>query len=216
MKKMIFVLALMLGFGMVNAQEKTARDYKIEGADALKTKDYKTAMTAFEQAIKLYEENNKPDTSLYFNVGYCAYKTKDYPKAISYFDRSIELGYKVCKAKFLKVAILKKQKKSEEMLALAEEGSKSCVKMRPKFNKIIAGYHKKVALKSFNKASKKLAATNKYAKTNVKKFKSEMLKVQKLFKAALPLLEKAKTYSPKDKSILDAITQTKKVIATKY
>ena len=215
MRRMIFVLALLVGFGVMNAQDKTARDFKIEGADALKTKDYTAALPAFEQAIKLYEADSKPDTTLYFNAGYCAYKTKDYAKANTFFDKSIELGYKKCKAKYLKVAILKKEKKSDEMLVLAEDGASSCAKMKPKFTKIIAGHHKKVALKSFNNASKKLAKTNALAKSNPKKFKTEMIKIQQLFKEVLPLLEKAKSYKA-EQSILDAIDQAQKVLATKY
>jgi tetratricopeptide (TPR) repeat protein len=215
MRRMIFALALLIGFSVMNAQDKTARDFKIEGAEAYKAKDYAAALPAFEQAIKLYEADSKPDTTLYFNAGYCAYKTKDYTKASTYFDKSIELGYKKCKAKFLKVAILKKEKKSDEMLVLAEDGANTCPKMKPKFTKIIAGHHKKVALKSFNAASKKLAKTNAYAKTNPKKFKSEIVKVQQMFKKTLVLLEKAKSYKA-EQSILDAIEQAQKVIATKY
>jgi len=125
------------------------------------------------------------------------------------------LNYKVCKAKLLLTSILKKQKKTEEMLVMAEEGAKTCPKNRAKFNKIIAGHHKKVALKAYNKASKKLTKVNALAKSNPAKFKTEMVKVQKMFKSALLLLEKAKTYKA-EQAITDAITQSKKVIATKY
>ncbi len=215
MRKIAFLLVLLVGFGAVNAQEKSARDFKIEGADAYKAKDYATALTAFEQAIKLYEADNDADTTLYFNAGYCAYKTKDFEKANGYMKTSIELNYKVCKAKLLLTSILKKQKKTSEMLVMAEEGAKTCPKNRAKFNKIIAGHHKKVALKAYNNASKKLAKVNTLAKSNPAKFKTEMIKVQKMFKNALTLLEKAKSYKA-EQAIIDAITQSKKVIATKY
>jgi tetratricopeptide (TPR) repeat protein len=215
MRKIAFLLVLLVGFGVINAQEKSARDFKIEGADAYKAKDYSTALSAFEQAIKLYETDNDADTSLYFNAGYCAYKTKDFEKANAYMNTSIKLNYKVCKAKLLMTSILKKQKKTSEMLVMAEEGAKNCPKNRAKFNKVIAGYHKKVALKAYNKASKKLTKVNALAKSNPNKFKSEMIKVQKMFNTALVLLEKAKSYKA-EQAIIDAITQSKKIIATKY
>ena len=215
MRKIAFLLVLLVGFGVINAQEKSARDFKVEGAAAYKSKDYTTALNAFEQAIKLYETDNDADTSLYFNAGYCAYKTKDFEKANNYMNTSIKLNYKVCKAKLLMTSILKKQKKTSEMLAMAEEGAKTCPKNSAKFNKIIAGHHKKVALKAYNKASKKLKKVNALAKSNPAKFKSEMKKVQKMFKTALALLKKAKTYKA-EQAIIDAIAQSEKVIETKY
>ena len=215
MRKIVFVLSfLVIGAGMLNAQEKSAKDFKIEGAAAYKQKDYKTALVAFEQAIKLYEADNNIDTTLYFNAGYCAYKTKDYDKAFDYLNTSLKMNYKPCTSKLLIATVLKKKNKAEEMLAMAEEGMNTCPKQKSKFKKLIAGHHKKVALKAYNKASQKLAEINSLATTNPAKYKTEMKKVQQMFKKALVLLEKAKSYK-EDQAILDAITQSEKIINTK-
>ena len=102
MKRIFFVLVLIISVTTLFAQDKSAKDYKIEAAEAYKAKDYQTGLSSFEKAIQLYEADGKIDTTLYYNAAICAIKVKEYPKAVTYFDRSVDLDYKPCKSKLYK------------------------------------------------------------------------------------------------------------------
>ena len=46
-----FSFLMMMGFGALNAQDKSAVEYKNEGNTAYNAKDYKKALGLYEQAI---------------------------------------------------------------------------------------------------------------------------------------------------------------------
>jgi len=207
MRKLVLSVVLIFGVAMVNAQDKTAKEYKIEGADAYKAKDYQKGLAAFETAIKLYEKEGKTDTTLYYNAGICAYKVKEYDKAVGYFDKAISLNYKSCKAHLYKANILNKQKKYDEMQKICEAGISKCPKYKSKFDKILFNYNLKQGIGIYNAAAKKQSAAAQYATSNPDKYKSEMTKVNAEFKRALPYLEKAHSLNSSDETCKKALKE---------
>ena len=109
---------------IVNAQDKTAADFRKEGKDAYRSKDYKTAYAAFKNAIEANKKNGVVDTSLFYNTGYCAYKSKKYADASGYFTKSIELGYKKEKSYIFAANSYKKAKDYEALDATLEKALK--------------------------------------------------------------------------------------------
>jgi len=207
MKKLVLAVILLFGITLVNAQEKTAKEYKIEGVDASKAKDFQKGLTAFETAITLYEKEGKTDTALYYNVGVCAYKVKEYDKAVSYFDKTINLNYKSCNAYLYKANILNKQKKYDEMQKVCATGTSRCPKYQSKFNKILFNYNLKTGIGIYNTAAKKQSAAAQYASSKPDKYKSEMTKVKSEFKKALPYLEKAHKLNASDETCKKALKE---------
>ena len=207
MRKLVLAVVLIFGVALVNAQDKTAKEYKIEGADAYKAKDYQKGLTAFETAINLYEKEGKTDTTLYYNAGICAYKVKEYDKSVSYFDKAIDLKYKTCNAYLYKSNILKKQKKYEEMVEICNLGISKCPKYKSKFDKMLFNYNLKTGIGIYNTAAKKQSAAAQYATTNPEKYKSEMVKVKSEFKKSIPYLEKAHSLNSSDETCKKALKE---------
>lgn len=213
MKRVLLSIVLVLSVVLLNAQDKSAKDYKIEGADAYKAKDYQTGLNSFEQAIKLYEADGKTDTSLYFNAAICALKVKDYDKSISFFDRSIELDYKSCKSQYYKATVLKKRKDYATMETVCNDGIEKCSNYKDKMNDLLFQYYLKSGLDIFNGAAKMQADITPLASSEPDKYKAEMENVKAEFGKSLPMLEKAQAISPDDENCNKAIAQAKEIMA---
>ncbi len=205
MRKLIVLAVMVFAVSFVQAQDKTAKEYKIEGADAYKAKEFQKGLDSFEKSIAMYEAEGKTDTSLYYNAGVCAYKVKSYDKAMVYFNKSLDLKYKSCNAMLYKANALKKQKKYDEMEAVCNEGISKCSRSQEKFNSILFKYYLKSGLSIYNNAAKMQSAANQYASTNQAKFDTEMVKVKNEFKRSLPMLEKAHEIDPDDANCKNAL-----------
>ena len=110
MKKLLVIAVLIFGISTIYAQDKTAADFRKEGKDAYRSKDYKTAFVAFKNAIEANKKAGVVDTSLFYNTAYCSYKSKKYSDASGYFMKSIELGYKKEKSYIFAANSIKKQR----------------------------------------------------------------------------------------------------------
>lgn len=212
MKRFLFVFVLVTGVTLLNAQEKSAKDYKIDGAEAYKAKDYKKGLSDFEQAIKLYEAEGKTDTSLYYNAAVCAIKIDNYDKAVSYFDKSIALDYKTCKSKLYKANCLLRLEKDDEMETLCLDGSQTCPRYKSKFNELLFQRYMKAGLEIFNDAAKKQADITPMATTDPDKYTAEMEKVKDEFRKSLPNLEKAHEIDPTDENCKKALKQAYEIL----
>jgi hypothetical protein len=218
MKKLLITILLLLATGitfLTYAQEKTAKEYKIEGKNAADAKDFEKGYSSFVQAIKLYEANGKTDTTLYFNAGYCALKTSKYEESLPYFSRSIELGYKSCNAMLYKANALKELKRNTELEQVCTQGKSSCKENSDKFNELLFAYYLKSGLDIFNNAAKMQADITPLAKTDAEKYKSEMVKVKAEFTKSLPMLEKAHSLIPADENCKKALRQAYELLEMK-
>ena len=207
MKKLLFAVVLVIGITSLNAQDKTAKDYKIEGADAYKAKDYAKGLSSFEKSIQMYEAEGKIDTTLYYNAAICAIKVKEYQKSVDFFNKSIGYDYKTCKSTLYKANALDKLENYEEMETVCTEGVTQCPKYKSKFNEIVFNYYLKSGLEVFNEAAKMQSVATPLAQSNPDEYKAEMEKVKAKFNDSLPMLEKAHDLNPKDESCKNALKQ---------
>lgn len=207
MKKLLIAVVLVIGFTSLNAQDKTAKDYKIEGADAYKAKDYATGLSSFEKSIQMYEAEGKTDTTLYYNAAICAIKVKEYQKSVDFFNKSIEFGYKTCKANLYKANALNKLESYEEMETVCNESRTKCPKYKSKFDEIVFKYYLKSGLEIFNEAAQMQSTATPLAQSNPDQYKEEMVKVKAKFTESLPLLEKAHEIKPDDENCKKALKQ---------
>ncbi|HPE56435.1 MAG TPA: hypothetical protein P5514_14475 [Bacteroidales bacterium] len=212
MKSLLFAVILVLGISTLNAQDKSAKDYKIEAADAYKAKDYQKGLTSFEKSIQLYEADGKIDTTLYYNAAICAIKVEDYEKAVTYFTRSMELEYKSCKAQLYKANALKKLDRTDEMVTLCEDGLQNCQKYKTKFNELLFQNYLVAGLDIFNGAAKMQADITPLATSDPDKYTAEMEKVKAEFNKSLPLLEKAYAIDPADENVKKALKQAYEIL----
>jgi len=215
MKKLLIAFILLFGVSSMYAQDKSAKDYKIEGADAYKAKNYQAGFDAFEKSIQLYEADGKTDTTLYYNAAICAYKVKNYENAISYFNHSIELGYKTCKAELYKANAQKKLGNSDDMIATCESSKAKCPKYASKFDDLLFQHYLKSGLEIFNGASKMQADATPLAQSNAEQYKAEMVKVKAKFGESIPLLEKAHSIKADDKNCTMALKQVYELLDMK-
>ena len=215
MKKLLIAFILLFGVSSMYAQDKSAKDYKIEGADAYKAKDYHAGFDAFEKSIQLYEAEGKTDTTLYYNAAICAYKVKNYENALSYFDHSIELGYKTCKAELYKANAQRKLGNTDDMIATCKSSKAKCPKYASKFDDLLFQYYLKSGLEIFNGAAKMQADATPLAESNADQYKVEMEKVKTKFGESLPLLEKAHSIKADDKNCIMALKQVYELLDMK-
>ena len=216
MKKGILLFAVFIsGILLVSAQDKTAKEYKIEAAEAYKAKDYKKGLSSFEQSIALYEAEGKTDTTLYFNAGICALKIEDYEKSIKLFDKSIGFKYKTCKSMLYKATSLKKLERFAEMEEICNAGVTSCAENAADFNDLLFQYYLASGLDVFNAAAKKQAEVTPLAKTDAEKYKAEMEKVKAEFTKSLPMLEKANKINPANEDCKKALKQAYELLEMK-
>lgn len=207
MKKLLIGFVLLISATAIYAQEKSAKEYKIEAADAYKAKDYQTGLTSFEKSIQLYEADGKTDTTLYFNAAICAIKVKDYQKSVTYFDRSIALGYKVCKSKLYKANAQKGLGDYTAMESTCNDGLQSCSKEKTKFNDLLFQYYLKSGLDIFNNAAKMQADATPLAQSDPDAYTAAMVKVKAEFNSSIPMLEKAHNINPADENCKFALKQ---------
>lgn len=206
MNRIFFVFVMCIGFGVLNAQvvEKTFAELKNEGNAAITAKDYQKALDLYELA--LVKLGNEPivDTSMIYNMGYCAYSTKNYEKALKYFDQSISMNYKKVNSLVYKSDSYKAMKNDAESLKALEEAL-SIAPDDAKVKSKLAAYYVKAATSIYSKGSAiitkangeitagKLKTTDPAYITAEKKAKDE-------YNKAMPLIEKALTFDPANKT----------------
>ncbi len=174
----------------------------------IQKKDYANAVASYEQAIAA-EEGDKKD--LIFNAAVAAFRGELLDKAVDLFDKSVENDYKAETALYYKAVTLKKQNKDDEYKATLELGAQKF----PQDDKITSAlanvyvvegnviYKKGVAI--INAVNEKVNAGS--LKTTDDGYISEFEKAKVEFKAAVEILEKAKTLDAKNKNaqaLLDA------------
>ncbi|MCD6112430.1 MAG: hypothetical protein J7J86_04080 [Bacteroidales bacterium] len=205
MKKLFFVAILCLAFTTLYSQNtKTANDYKLEGKEAYKQKDYGKALAAFESAIKICKKENTPDNTLYYNAAYCAIKAKKYSKSAMYFDKSIKVNYKTSKAYLYKAISYKKLNDDKNFELTLKEG----LKVFPdnyKLKKQLFNLYFKKGSKDYNAGSEILQKAAPLAKSNPKKYTQEQNKANVIFKKALPMIVKAHNIIPKNKQAIESL-----------
>lgn len=200
MRRLFFAIALCVSVMTVNAQvvEKTFADLKNEGNAAIKIKDFAKALELYEQA--LIKNGDKPlaDTTMIFNMGYCAYAAKNYQKALKYFDQSFNEKHMRVSSLLYKYDTYKAMRNDAESLkaleaALAIAPADAKVKVR------LAQYYVKEANIGYAKGSQILNKAN--AEVSAKKINDAAYKVALAsavaeFKKSMPFIDKALGYDP--------------------
>jgi tetratricopeptide (TPR) repeat protein len=205
MKNLLAILILLASTNILFAQdEKTASDYKTEGQEAYKAKKYAEAHAAFNSAIELNKKSNTPDTTLFYNAGYCAYKSKSYDAATSLFNTSIELNYKTEKAYAFLIDCYKRSKNDAEYLATLNKAYELFPSSR-KIMKFKAAYNYKEGLKSYNQASTLIQEAAAMVESDPAKFKAKKADAEAEYRKALPLLESAYSLNPKTRNLPEAL-----------
>ena len=192
-----FLLAIVFCFGIVVGfaqDEKSAIDLKNEGNEALRTKNYPTALKLYEQALSKWGDEPK-DTAMVYNMAVCAYQSKDFDKAIKLLDETIALNYKKETALLYKINTYKAMKNDVEY----EKALEAALANSPNDGKL-KGMLANIYLKEANvfytagatilKNAAADVAAAKY-KTTDEPYKVATEKAKDEFKKALPLVEKA-------------------------
>jgi pilus assembly protein Flp/PilA len=199
-----FFLAIVFCFGIVVGfaqEEKSAIDFKNEGNDALREKNYAGALKSYEEALSKWGEEPK-DTAMVYNMAFCAYKTNSFEKAVTLFDEAIKLNYKKETAYLYKADSFKKQKKDAEYVKTLEEALVASPN-DAKVKGMLATVYVKEANVFYSSGATILknaaadVAAAKY-KTTDPQYKDADTKAKDEFKKALPIIEKALEYEPEN------------------
>ena len=220
MKRFFLAVVLCLGVVAANAQavEKTFADLKNEGNAAIKVKDYAKALDLYEKALVKWGDKPVADTSMIYNMGYCAINSKNYDKAVKYFDQAISMNYKKANAYVYLSDIYKIQKKNAESLkalesALAIAPADAIVKDK------LAAYYVREAYSLYGKGSSIINKANSQVtagklKTTDAPYKAADTQAKEEYKKVIPLAEKALEFDPKNataKQLKDACEQAIKL-----
>ena len=214
MKKLLIVFTLILGvFAAIAQDEKTAVDFKNEGNDALRDRDFKTALELFEKAIAEWDQE-EADYAMIYNAGFCAYQVKQFEKAIGFFNDAISHDYRVANA-YLYVANSYRQlgndAEYEATLLKGLEAEPEDDKMK----EMLATFYLREGNKFYRAGAKILQdaaadiSAGKYT-TNDDQYKEAEANAAVEFKKALPYFEKALELNPDNatgKQLYDACKQ---------
>jgi tetratricopeptide (TPR) repeat protein len=199
-----FFLAIVFCFGIVVGfaqDEKGAIDFKNEGNEALRSKDYAGALKLYEQALSKWGDEPK-DTAMVYNMAVCAYQSKDFDKAIKLLDETIAMDYKKETALLYKIntyRLTKNDAEYEKTLEVALANSPDDDKIKG----MLANVYLKEANVFYTAGANILkdaaadVAASKY-KTTDDQYKVATEKAKDEFKKALPLVEKALVIDPEN------------------
>lgn len=200
MKRLFFVFVLCLGVMAANAQvvEKTFADLKNEGNAAIKIKDFPKALDLYEQALIKWGDKPIADTSMIYNMGYCAYSSKNYEKALKYFDQAINMNYRKVNAMIYKADAYKAMKNDAESLKSLE----AAYAISPTDTKVLsklASYYVKEANSFYSKGSAIILKANEVVtagklKTTDPAYLSALQKAKDEYQKSMPLIDKALGY----------------------
>lgn len=193
MKRIAFILLLLIGTGTLFAQE-SAKLYNA-GNDALKAKDYAKALENYEKAVAVWGTAPQ-DYGMLYNCGICAIQLKDYEKAIKYFDQCYTNNFKPEDALYYKAALYKVLKNNDAYLKAINEGVTK-FPQNAKFKGDLSKTYFSEGVSHYNTGNAILKGA--VDKINAKKFKdakdpgymAEMAKAKKEFGDAIPSFDKA-------------------------
>ncbi|MGQ1890559.1 tetratricopeptide repeat protein [Thermophagus sp. OGC60D27] len=192
-------VVLFLFAGSLFSQEKTAAEFKNEGNDALRNKDYKTALELYEKSLKNWGSEEPVDDAMIYNMATSARRIENYDKAIKYYKMCEEKGFRGDIASYYIAFSLKKQNKEEEMekeLLTAIEKYKTS-KYLGHMKKMLVTYYLKKGAEPFNEASQILASAQNADPSQYDEINN---RANEAFAKAKPWFEKALNYDPNNAS----------------
>lgn len=200
----LFFLALTFCFGIVVGfaqDEKSAIELGNAGNEALRAKDYSTALKLYEQALSVWGDTPK-DTAMVYHMAVCAYQTKNFDKAIPLLDEAIALNYKRETAYLYKANVYKITKNDEQYEKTLEEALANSPNDE-KLKGMLATVYLKEANVFYTAGATILkdAAADVTAakyKTTDAPYLAAVEKANDEFKKALPLIEKALVIDPEN------------------
>ncbi|MFW5754081.1 MAG: tetratricopeptide repeat protein, partial [Marinilabiliaceae bacterium] len=160
MKYLLTISFVLFAFATgVVAQDKTAAEYKNEGNEALRNKDYATALENYEKAIENWEDG-EPEDAMVYNAATCARRTEEFDKAIKYYEMAKDRGFRDDIATYYIAYSLGKQGKAEEMKDFLKEALEEYKNSKyvGHMEKLLVNYYLKKGSEPFNEASQILAS----------------------------------------------------------
>jgi tetratricopeptide (TPR) repeat protein len=176
-------------------------------------KDYTNAVASFEKAIATSTENTD---ALCYNAGIAAYRGKMNEKAVELFGKAYEAGYKAESSIYYKAVALKGLDKDDDYKATLEEG----IAKFPgdeKISKALAAVYVAEGNELYKGGAAIISAANEKVKSGSLKtdepaYAEALEKAKVEFKAALEILEKAKTLDATNKNVQTLIDACKAVM----
>jgi tetratricopeptide (TPR) repeat protein len=192
-----FVLFALIGG--VFAQEKSAADYKNEGNEVLRNKDYQKALELYEESVANWEESEPLEEAMIYNMATCARRIENYDKAIEYYQMAKDKGYRGDISAYYIAFSLNKQDKGEEMesfLVDAIEQYKSS-KYVGHMKKLLVTYYLRRGSEPFNEASQILASAQ---NADPSQYEEINANANQAFSKGKPWFEKVLEYDPENAS----------------
>ena len=182
----------------VKVTSKLTTAYTSEGNSAIKNKEFPKALEFYEKALAKIGDKPIVDTSMIYNMGYCAMSSKNYEKAHKYFDQVIDMNYKKVSAMVNKADIYRLTKNNEESLKTLE-AAYAIKADDPKVLSKLASYYVGEANLFYAKGSAIINKVNGQItagtlKTTDAAYIAAEQKAKDEFKKALPLIDKALGY----------------------
>lgn len=200
MKYLLTISFLLFALGgSMFAQDKSAADYKNEGNEALRNKDYEKALELYEQAVANWEEGEAVEDAMVYNMATCARRIDNYDKAIKYYQMAKDQGFREDIATYYIAFSLNKQGKHQEMeqflVNAVEEFASS--KYVGHMKKLLVNYYLKKGSEPYNEASQILASAQ---NADPSQYDEINARANEAFSKAKPWFEKALEYDPDNSS----------------
>ena len=197
MKRIGIIISMLVMAMGVFAQDKSADEFKNEGNEFVRNKQYQQALESYKQAISLWGED--ADAATLFNAAQCAQKTKESELAMDLYTQAREKGYKPAEATYAIAQLYKAQNNEEKYFETLETGYKTYTegKAANLFKKDLGKYYRDKGLALYNEG----AGILKSAQTaSADKYDEIKANAKEKFAAAKPLVEKALEINPGDQN----------------
>ncbi len=185
--------------GSILAQDKSAAEYKNEGNEALRNKDYQKALELYEQAVANWDEGEPVEEAMVYNMATSARRIENYDKAIQYYQMAKNQGFREDISTYYIAYSLNKQDREDEMEEVLVEAIKEfeSSKYVGHMKKMLVNYYLKKGSEPFNEASQILASAQ---NADPEQYDEINAKANEAFAKAKPWFEKVLKYDPDNSS----------------
>lgn len=211
MKKIGLFMLMLASATFAFAQDKSADEFKNEGNDFVRNKNFAEALASYKQAITLWGDS--VDAATVYNAGMCAQKVKSLDEAYAFYAQAQKLGYKEAEAAYRMTTILKAQNKEAEYEQALQQGYEKYKngKTGNNFKKDYAKLFRDKAFKLYNEGAEITKAMQTAPANKIDNLKTE---AKGKFSDAKPIIEQALAINPDDANAKTIKESIEKSLAT--
>ena len=212
MKYLAVVAMLVFSLGAYAQDETAYIEFKNQGNEALRSKNFAEALTSYESAVAEWPEEEEMDAAMIFNMATSARRIKNSEKALEYYQQSVDLGYRADFSTYYVASSLNSLGRDDEMekvllKAISDYKTSSVV---GHMKKMLTTYYLKQGAEPFNRAAQVLASA---ANADPSQYEEITERANESFAEAKPWFEKVLEIDPGNENAQSSLREVNSRLA---